>query len=553
MQVDMAQPQQQPLLIIFSPQGLLTLFLCSLFLLLLRYYNNKQQLDQGRRRLPPSPPSRFPIIGHLHLVNPETPHVSLAELSRKHAGPDGLLLLDLGQARNLVVSSPRAAEAVLRAHDHAFASRPPSAVADVLFNGVSDVALAPYGEYWRQARRLVTTHLLSASKVRALAGARDEEVALVLAKVRTAACGAQGGAVDLSEMLGAYANDVVCCAVSGKFFREEGRNELFRELIAGNAAVFAGFNLEDYFPGLAKVRLLRRLVLARTIALKKRWHELLDKIINDHAAKSCSSRKQHDRNHDEQQEDQERDFVDVLLSLQQEYNLTRDNIKAVLIDMFAAGTDTSYIVMEFAMAELMRKPSVMAKLQAEIRSKTPKGQQTVKEEDLSGMAYLKAVVKETLRLHPPVPLLLPRISMSSCDDVNGYAVPAGTRVLVNAWALGRDARSWGEDAEEFSPERFMVDHDSAAATTDFKGRDFQFLPFGAGRRICPGLGFGMASVEMMLANLVYCFNWELPRGIREEDIDMADVFGLTMRRKEKLLLVPTIPPDLEHDACGRSA
>ncbi|KQJ98344.1 indole-2-monooxygenase [Brachypodium distachyon] len=540
---------QQQLLqhIIFSPQTLLTLLLCFLSFLLLRYYH--KQPDQGRRRLPPSPPGRFPIIGHLHLVSPESPHVSLAELSKKHAGPDGLLLLDLGQARTLVVSSPRGAEAVLRAHDHAFASRPPSAVADVLFSGASDVAFAPYGERWRQARRLVTTHLLSAGKVRALAGARGEEVALVLAKVRAAA--GSGQAVDLSELLGAYANDAVCRAVSGKSFREERRNELFWELIAGNAAVLAGFGMQDFFPGLARVRLLRRLLLARTIGLKKRWHELLDKIIDDHAAKlsSSSSRKQHER-HDEEQEDQERDFVDVLLSLQHEYNLTRDNIKGILIDMFAAGTDTSYIVMEFVMAELMRKPHAMAKLQAEVRGQTPKDQHTVKEEDLSGMAYLKAVVKETLRLHPPVPLLLPRVAISSCDDVNGYAVPAGTHVVVNTWVLGRDAQSWGENAEEFKPERFMLD---GGSEVDYKGRDFQFLPFGAGRRICPGLGFGMASVETMLANLVYCFNWELPRGIREEDIDMADVFGLTMRRKEKLLLVPTIPPDLEHDACGRSA
>ncbi|XP_014756031.1 indole-2-monooxygenase [Brachypodium distachyon] len=194
------------------------------------------------------------------------------------------------------------------------------------------------------------------------------------------------------------------------------------------------------------------------------------------------------------------------------------------------------------MAEMVRKPRLLAKLHAEVRSKTPKGQQAVKKDDLSGMAYLKAVVKETLRLHPPVPLLLPRISMSSCDDVNGYAVPARTHVVVNAWALGRDARSWGKNAEEFSPERFMAD-DGGAAAGDFKRRDFQFLPFGARRRICPGMNFGVASVEMMLANLVYCFDWELPDGMREEDIDLTEVFGLSRHRKEKLLLVPTTPRD----------
>ena len=133
---------------------------------------------------------------------------------------------------------------------------------------------------------------------------------------------------------------------------------------------------------------------------------------------------------------------------------------------------------------------------------------------------------------------LPHLSMAECDNVNGYMVPAGTRVIINAWALCRDTESWGMKAEEFWPERFIA---GAKAAADFKGRDFQFLPFGAGRRICPGMGFGLATVEAMLANLVYCFDWELPDGMREEDVDMADVFGLTMSRKEKLILVPKIP------------
>ncbi|KAM3279391.1 hypothetical protein ACQJBY_046626 [Aegilops geniculata] len=528
-------------LTIFSPEVLLSLLLC--FIVLRRYYLARRSANNCRdhgRRLPPSPP-KLPLIGHLHLVGPD-PHVSLAELSRKHAGRDGLMLLRLGQVPNLVVSSPSAAEAVLRTHDHVFASRPPSIVADVLLSGPSDVALAPYGEYWRQARKLVTTHLLSGRKVRALQGGREEEARLVVAKLRAAA--EAGSAVDMTELLGAFTNDVVCRAVSGKFFREEGRNELFRELIAGNVAAIGGFNLEDYFPSLAKVGLLRRVVLGKTRRLKKRWDELLDKIIDDHATKSPSLEGlHHHQQHDEleqQQQDQDRDLVDILLSLQHEYNLTRDNVKVILLDMFSAGTDTSSIVLEFAMAELMRKPHLMAKLQADVRSKTPKTQQTVKEDDLGNMSYLKAVVKETLRLHPPAPLLIPHLSMAECNNVNGYMVPAGTRVIINAWALCRDTESWGKKAEEFWPERFVG---GARAAADFKGRDFQFLPFGAGRRICPGMGFGLATVEVMLANLVYCFDWELPDGMREEDVDMADVFGVTVRRKEKLVLVPRIPQD----------
>uniref|UniRef100_A0ACD5ZYN5 Uncharacterized protein n=1 Tax=Avena sativa TaxID=4498 RepID=A0ACD5ZYN5_AVESA len=534
-QFDMAQ------ILIFSPEALFSLLLC-FFLLSHYYFARRSRSDckqhDGHGRLPPSPP-KLPLIGHLHLIGRD-PHVSLASLARKHAGPDGLMLLHLGEVPNLVVSSPRAAEAVLRTHDHVFASRPWSTVADFLLSGHSDIALAPYGEYWRQARKLVTTHLLSSSKVRALQGAREEEVRLVIDKVLAAAA-QQRAAVDMTDLLGSFANDVVCRAVSGKFFREGGRNELFRELISGITAALAGFNLEDFFPSLAKVGLVRLVVLAKTNTLKKRWDELLDKIIDDHATRLSSQ--EHDEQ--EQQNHLERDLVDVILSLQHEYNLTRDNVRVILMDMFSAGTDTSYIVLEFAMAELIRQPHLMAKLQAEVRSKTPEGQRNVKEEDLSGMAYLKAVVKETLRLHPPAPLLLPHLSMAKCDDVNGYGIPAGTRVIVNVWALGRDEESWGEKADEFWPERFM-DGDT---TADFKGRDFQFLPFGAGRRMCPGMSFGLATVEVMLANLVYCFDWELPHGMRGEDVDMDEVFGVTVRRKEKLVLVPKIPQGVIDASC----
>ncbi|CAM0910673.1 unnamed protein product [Alopecurus aequalis] len=513
--------------LIFSREALLSPLLC--FFLLTHYFfarrSKCKQNEDHRRRLPPSPP-KLPLIGHLHLIG-RSPHISLAGLASKHAGTQGLMLLHLGKVPNLVVSSPQAAEAVMRTHDDVFASRPTSTVAEVLLSGPSDIGFAPYGEYWRQARKLVTTHLLSARKVRAFQGAREEEVRLVVAKVRVAM--ALRATVDMTELLGAFTNDVVCRAVSGKFFREGGRNEVFRELIAGNAAAFAGFNLQDCFPSLAKVGLLRRVLLGKTSMLKKRWDELLDNIIDDHASKPSS------QEHDEK-ERHDGDLVDVLLCLQHEYNLTRDNVRVILM-----------IVLEFAMAELMRKPHLMAKLQAEVRSRTPKAQETVKEDDLSGMAYLKAVVKETLRLHPPVPLLLPRLSMARCDDVIGYTIPAHTRVIVNAWALGRDKGLWGEKAEEFWPDRF-VSEDTAAA--DFKGRDFQFVPFGAGRRICPGIGFGMATVELMLANLVYCFDWELPEGTREGDVDMAEVFGATMHRKEKLVLVPALPPDANTTSCA---
>ena len=214
-----------------------------------------------------------------------------------------------------------------------------------------------------------------------------------------------------------------------------------------------------------------------------------------------------------------------------------------------AGTIKSSLVLELAMAELMRHPHLMTKLQTEVRNKTPIGQEMVKEENLAGMAYLRAVVKETLRLHPPAPLLLPYQSMVDCD-IDGHTIPAGTRVIINSWAICRHPESW-EKAEEFMPERFM-DGGSAAAV-DLKGNDFQFIPFGAGRRMCPGTNFGLATVEIMLANLMYCFDWGLPAGMEKEDIDMTEVFGLTVHPKEKLMLIPKLPGTATHNLMRQDA
>lgn len=517
-----------------SVYSLLLMVLCPLILLLLksailRFATTTTSTSTSAGKLLnklPSPPWKLPVIGHLHHLVGSLPHVTLRDLARKH-GHDGLMLLHLGAVPTLIVSSPRAAQAVLRTHDHVFASRPYSAVTDILFYGSSDVAFSPYGEYWRQVKKISTTHLLTVKKVRSYCRARQQEVRLVMAKIGEAA--AARTAVDLSDLLNSFTNDIVCHAVSGKFFRDEGRNKLFRELVEANSMLLGGFNLEDYFPSLGRMDVVRRVVCAKAEKVKKKWDELLDRLIDDHATKP----QQHLHS------DEERDFIDVLLSVQQEYSLTRDNIKAILVVMFEGGTDTSFIVLEYAVVELIQKPQLMAKLQAEVRGSVPKGKEIVTEDDLmiSGMAYLKAVIKETLRLHLPGPLLVPHLSMADCD-VEGYTVPSGTRVIVNGWALGRDASYW-ESAEEFAPERFMEGGSSAGV--EYKGNDFHFLPFGTGRRICPGINFAIATVEIMLANLMYHFDWELPEA--GSVIDMAESFGLTLHRKEKLLLVP-VPPQV---------
>jgi indolin-2-one monooxygenase/3-hydroxyindolin-2-one monooxygenase/benzoxazinone N-monooxygenase len=203
--------------------------------------------------------------------------------------------------------------------------------------------------------------------------------------------------------------------------------------------------------------------------------------------------------------------------------------------MFEAGIETSYLTLEYGMAELMNNRHIMTKLQKEVRMCKSEGDM-ISEEDLASMPYLKATIKETLRLHPPAPFLLPHFSTADCE-VDGYLIPSETRVLVNAWALGRDPSSW-ERPEEFMPERFL--QEAGAADTQMKGKDLRFLPFGFGRRICPGMNFGFATMEIMLANLMYHFDWDVPNKPRDAGVDMAESFGLTLRRIEKLVLVPRI-------------
>ncbi|XP_028768436.1 cytochrome P450 71D9-like [Neltuma alba] len=199
-------------------------------------------------------------------------------------------------------------------------------------------------------------------------------------------------------------------------------------------------------------------------------------------------------------------------------------------DMILGGTETSSTIIEWAMAELLRNPGLMKKTQAEIRRVVSDNKGCIDETTLENLRYLKAVIKETLRLHPPAPFLIPRECTQTCE-INGYTIPVGTQVLVNVWAIGRDPDYWSL-AEEFLPDRFLN------LAIDYKGFNFEYLPFGSGKRICPGMLFGVASVEIVLAHLLCRFDWELPSGTIPETLDMTETLGTTMRRKNHLILIP---------------
>ncbi|XP_072994687.1 cytochrome P450 71A1-like [Typha latifolia] len=468
-----------------------------------------------KSKLIPSPP-KLPLLGNFHQLG-FLPHRSLRALSDQY-GP--IMLIHFGQLPTIVVSSADAAEEVMKTQDINFANRPEYYMAKgLLYNGC-DVTFSPYGEYWRQLRRICVLHLLSLKRVQSFRRVREEEVAILIENISASAF-----SVNLSELVTRLTSDVLCRVAFGrKYVDEEGGGAKIHSTLQEFYILLGTATFNEFIPRLGWIDRLRGL----DRRVRNNWRVLdviLEKVLEDHQR----AKEEGDGGVDPYEAG---DLVDVLLAVNQKdenVTLSWENMKAIILDMFAGGTHTASTTIEWVMAELLKNPQEMKRVQEEVREIVGLDAK-VREHLLDEMKYLKAVIKETLRLHPPAPLLVTRESIED-TKLQGYDVPAKTRVLINAWAIGRDPKSW-ERAEEFCPERFV---DSAI---DFKGQDFQFIPFGAGRRGCPGVGFAMPTVELTLANLLYHFDWEFPKGIDRESMDMSESGGLVTNLKYNLVLVP---------------
>ncbi|KAG2678720.1 hypothetical protein I3760_11G016000 [Carya illinoinensis] len=440
------------------------------------------------------------------------------------------MLLHFGSVPTLVVSSADAAREIMKTHGHIFANRPKSRMFEKLLYNYKDVVAAPYGEYWRQMKSVCVLHLLSNKRVQSFRGVREEETSLMIQKIKQSCY--SSGTVNLSELFAKLTNDVVCRVSLGRKYSggEEGESQ-FKELLGDFGELFGIFCVGDYVRWLAWVSRVNGLD-ARAEKMATRMDNFLEGVLEEH---TNFQKKIRSDGHVSPENEDQKDFVDVLLRIQKEnvigFPVERVSIKALLQDVFAAGTDTVYIALEWAMTELLRHPAAMKKVQIEVRGISTGNEREVTEDDLDKMHYLKAVIKETFRLHPPVPLLVPRESTQSVK-LQGYDIAAGTKVIVNAWAIGRDPKSWDEP-EEFHPERFLT------TSIDVKGHDFQLIPFGAGRRICPGIPFALTIIELVLANLVQKFDWAFPNEASGHDLAMSESIGLSIHRKFPLTAVAT--------------
>uniref|UniRef100_M1A7C3 Cytochrome P450 n=1 Tax=Solanum tuberosum TaxID=4113 RepID=M1A7C3_SOLTU len=224
-------------------------------------------------------------------------------------------------------------------------------------------------------------------------------------------------------------------------------------------------------------------------------------------------------------------MLNIMKSGETEFQFDRGHVKAILLDMLIASMDTSASAIDWILSELLRQPNIVKKLQKESEEKIGM-KRMVEELDLEKMEYLNMVIKESLRLHPVAPLLIPHQSIEDCT-IDGYFIPKKSRILVNTYAIGHDPKVWPNNPDEFIPERFM------GSSIDLRGHDFELLPFGSGRRSCPGLQLGLIMIRLIVAQLVHCFDWELPHGMLPNDLDMGEEFGLVTSRAKHLMAIPT--------------
>ncbi|XP_028799679.1 cytochrome P450 71D10-like [Neltuma alba] len=462
------------------------------------------------KTLPPGP-WKLPFIGNLHqLAGSSLPHHSLRDLANKY-GP--IMHLQLGQISSIVISSPELATEIMKTHDQIFANRPRILAGEVFAYNCTDIAFSPYGNHWRQLRKICMLELLSAKRVQSFRTIREEEVSLLVKNISEEHV---GSVMDLRKKMMPLTNSIVARAAFGE--RTKNVEEILSNLAYG-IQLASGFSIFDLFPSLKILQ-----VITGTEAKVKKVGNVIDRtlenIINDHKEKNGEAK--------------EEDLVDVLLRVQKENNLeiplTLDNIKGVILDIFVGGTDTAATTVEWAMSELLKNPEKMEEAQEEVR-RVYKDKGYVDESKLDHLKYLGAIIKETMRMHPPLPLLVPRENSERCE-IYGYELPHKTKVMTNVWAIARDPKYWNEP-EKFQPERFIN------SSIDYKGTDFKYIPFGAGRRICPGITFASVVIELVLANLLYHFDWKLPNEMKCEELDMTESFGATVRRKNGLWVIPS--------------
>ncbi|KAM6584203.1 hypothetical protein CsatB_011205 [Cannabis sativa] len=465
--------------------------------------------------LPPGP-KPLPVIGNLHQLG-DKPHKSLSEFAKLH-GP--LMSLKLGQVTTIVVSSSAVAKQVLQTHDQYLSSRTIPDAFYVHGHDSNGLPWIPVSDLWRSLRKICNTQLFAVKVLDTNQKLRRRKVNDLVEEVKKSSL--SGAAVDI----GSVAFTTSLNLLSNTIFSidlADMESELARDFkeITWNIMKEGGApNLSDYFPLLKKIDPLG--IRRRMKIHFSRIFQLIEGIINQRLKqRECSDSVKN------------ADVLDTLLDIMEGNNnqINRHQILHLLLALFVAGTETTAAALQWAMAALLRNPEILSKARAELDQVVGKGN-PVEESDVSRLPYLQAVIKETLRLYASGAFLLPRKAERDVE-INGFTIPKGAQILVNIWAISRDKETWDEP-ELFKPERFI------GSEVDVKGRNFELIPFGGGRRICPGLPLAMRMLPLTLGTLIHSFEWKLENGLKPEEVDMEDKCGITLQMAHPLRAIPSL-------------
>ncbi|XVE82863.1 hypothetical protein DITRI_Ditri16bG0039700 [Diplodiscus trichospermus] len=458
------------------------------------------------KNLPPSP-FALPFLGHLHLLKKPL-HRTLHDLSEKY-GP--VFCLRFGSQLVIIVSSPSAVEECFSKHDIIFANRPRLTINKYIAYNCTTLASSSYGDHWRNLRRIITVELLSSYRLNMSKGIRKDEIKILLRKLCHFPANDRFRKVELRPFFSDLTFNIAMRMITGKRYYGEDvagieQARQFRELIEGIFAYGSASYPGDFLPILKYFD--RQGYVKKVMKLGQKLDMFFQGLIDEHR-----------RNKGD--EESEKTMIDYLLSLQESQPelYTDEIIKGLALTIVAAGSHTSAVTMEWAMSNLLNHPEVLNKVRAEIDAFVG-SEQLLDETDLSKLQYLQNTISETLRLYPATPVITPHLSSDYCT-IGGYTIPPKTILLANSWAIHRDHKSW-DDPTGFNPERF-----------DNNGvNGYKLLPFGLGRRACPGMVLANRIIGLTLGLLIQCFDWEK---INEKPIDMVEATGgVAMSKSEPL-------------------
>uniref|UniRef100_A0A1W7HBS8 Flavonoid-6-hydroxylase n=1 Tax=Scoparia dulcis TaxID=107240 RepID=A0A1W7HBS8_SCODU len=507
----------------------------TLSLLLCSFSRGKSTNTKKPCKQAPEAAGGWPLIGHLSaLSGPELPHITLSKMAEKY-GP--IFRIRMGVYSGLVVSSSEIAKECLTTNDQSFSRRPKTAALKHMGYNFAMFGFSFSNSYWREVRKISISKLLSNQKVAMLGNAREIEVWALIQKVYES-CGSGVRLVDMKKCFGDLNFNFMVRIIAGGTMMEKevnlGERENLRKVVGEFFKMMGVFTISDMLPFL---EWLDHNFGGMHKALKRTGRamdDLMQGWLDDHKTK----RKINGgfRQGEEDFMDQMLDVADSVAQELPELNFDADTInKATCQTMILGGTDTMTVSLTWALSFLLNNRSILKKTQDEL-DKIVGRQRQVKESDIEQLVYIQAILKETMRLQAPIPITA-RECIEDCE-IAGFHVPSGTRLFLNTWKIHRDPKIW-PDPLDFKPDRFLNSH----SEIDVRGQDFELLPFGGGRRVCPGVSFSLQLMQLTLASLLHGFDITTPSN---EPVDMTGSFGITNVKATALevFLKPRLSPEL---------